>query len=409
MTQSNLHKKLHRINNLVVPKKNNNNPYSAIPSRYLRMVDFLGGNLIETSAGSFCLVERTYPYSYAHGKISLQELQHSSEFPLSAFTTEDEPVNISIADMLFLDTETTGLGGTGTVAFLIGAGFFDTIGFTIHQYIIPDFSDEAGMLEHLLDKFTDKTVIVTYNGSAFDIPIIRDRMIVNRVARSIPYSRHIDLLHPTRRLFRRRLRDCSLTNIERELFHFYREDDLPGYLVPSVYFDWLAEETLESIEKVMEHNRLDIVSLCFLTALLADIYITDGMILSHVDDLHSLSKIHHRRKDFHRVLTLNRHIEHLIPSQSADDIILFHAQTFKRAGEVEKAVPLWQNLAGSSSREGYIACIELAKYYEHNVRDIPKAYQFALQAESLTNLTSRQKAMVHKRISRLAAKQRLNS
>ena len=409
MTPNNLHKKLRLIDNLVVPPPKHEQTSASLPARYQRMADFLCGKLIETTAGSFCLVERTYPYSYTHGKISLQDFRHTRALPLSAFTPHDEPTNIEITDMLFLDTETTGLGGTGTVAFLIGAGFFDTDGFTVHQYIIPDFSDEAGMLEYLLEKFTDKTTIVTYNGRAFDIPIIRDRMIVNRVARQIPYSQHIDLLHPTRRLFRRRLRDCSLTNIERELFHFFREDDLPGYLVPSVYFDWLAEESLESIEKVMEHNRLDIVSLCFLTALLADVYTTDGKMLAHIDDLHSLSKIHHRRKDFRRVLTLNKHIEHLSPSQPADDIILFHAQTFKRAGEFEKAVPLWKNLADSTSREGFIACIELAKYYEHKVRDIQKAYQFASQAESLTNLTPRQKAMVHKRISRLTAKRQLNS
>jgi hypothetical protein len=334
----------------------------------------------------------------------METVSNDRKFPLSAFTPNEESDSVTSSSILFLDTETTGLGGAGTVPFLVGIGLLDQDGFRVEQYIIPDFSDEAAMLESIMAYLNPDATLVTYNGGAFDLPVLTTRMIVNRVARKLTYGRHIDLLHPTRRLFKRRLQDCSLTNVERELFQFYRKDDIPGYLVPSVYFDWLTEERTDSLKEVLEHNRWDIVTLGFLAVHLAEAFETNGESLDHIDDIHSLSRLHHRRKNITRVLSLNERINDLASETPSDDVLFFHAQSHKKAGDYRQAVPLWQQLSETSGRESYLACIELAMYYEHRDGNIPRAYEYANRAADYSNQTKRQKVLVNKRLKRLVTK-----
>ena len=260
------------------------NDSSRHPTRYNDLASALSGKLILGNSGAYCLVTTYYPATHRHGSIDMPS-SNSECYPLSAFTVHEEPGQVAGPSLLFLDTETTGLGGTGTVPFLVGVGAVREQGFEIRQYIIPDYSDEATMLEAILEELSIEHTLVTYNGSAFDLPLIRDRFIINRVARDIKVSGHLDLLHSTRRLFKRRIKDCSLVNVERELFGFYREDDVPGYLIPSIYFDWLSTEDASPLVAVLKHNRLDILSLHFLAAEINRIFQTEGESLKDGNDL----------------------------------------------------------------------------------------------------------------------------
>ncbi len=403
MAQNDLQSKLRHLNNHIVSTKTPARKVT-LPSRYRKLSDSLGGELVNKPSGAYCLVTTHYAWSYRHGDAALDTLAESQSVPLSAFSPLDQPGCVSNSSLLFLDTETTGLGGTGTVAFLVGVGGLNSQGFTVKQYIIPDFSDEAAMLEDVLAQINEDCVVVTYNGSAFDLPILRDRMIINRVARELPHRLHVDLLHPTRRLFRRRLRDCSLTNIERELFRFHRTNDIPGYLVPSVYFDWLTDERADSVRDVLAHNRWDIVSLGFLAVHLVRAFQSDGQSLAHVDDLHSLSRLHDRRRDIDRVMTINKRVADLQAASLPADVLLFHAQAFKRAGELTEAVALWEILSSLSGREAHRACIELAMYYEHQQTDLTHALAYTEKALNCSTLTTCQKNAVFGRLTRLQHK-----
>jgi uncharacterized protein YprB with RNaseH-like and TPR domain len=338
--------------------------------------------------------------------LTLEPTDISSRIALSSFSADEAEGRATLRDLLFFDLETTGLGGAGAVAFLSGCGSVTSEGFEVRQYLLPDYDDEAAVLEQLLEELTDSRTIVSYNGAAFDLNLIRDRMIINRVAREVPHSGHIDLLHSARRLFKRRLGDCTLTNIEREIFGFFREDDIPGYLIPSVYFDWLSSEDLTAMESVLEHNRLDILALYFLLQKVAGIFDSEGSDLDHVQDIYSLSRVYGRRRKLDKVTGMYERMDLEALEPLDEDILWYHSLAFKRSGDWDRAVQLWQSLSDSDSREGYFANIELAKYFEHRVKDIAQAESCARRARKICPYGPRQKTLLDKRLHRLSRKRR---
>jgi uncharacterized protein YprB with RNaseH-like and TPR domain len=375
-----------------------------VPSRYHKLADELAGELISGGSGTYCLITTQWPTDHRHGDWLLGDLLELPDIPFSAYTAHEEPGSVDAGRLLFIDTETTGLGGAGTVAFLVGCGSVTENGFEIRQYLVPDYADESAMLEALLGELTKDKVLVTYNGAAFDIPVLRDRMIVNRAARDVPFAGHIDLLHPTRRLFKRRLKDCSLTNVERELFQFYRSEDIPGYLVPSVYFEWLADESLGGMAKVLEHNRLDIISLFFLAAHLARVFDSDGAALEAVDDLYSLSRVYNRRRRIEKVLEVCERISEAPAEAVTLEMQLFRSFAFKRAGQSDRAMQLWQEIAKTTGREAYWANLELAKYFEHIGGDFSEAIRHTNKAVIICPYGPNHLADLERRLTRLRSK-----
>ncbi|MDH4156073.1 MAG: ribonuclease H-like domain-containing protein [candidate division Zixibacteria bacterium] len=395
--------RLSRHRGHIVPS-GKNETQSRPPEAYSRLAEELGGRILTNFAGSFCVVRKTYPFTYVHGDTALADVAGESSWPMSAFSVEEISATVSPSGLLFVDTETTGLGGAGAVAFLIGCGLVVSTGFEVRQYLIPDYSDETAMLEALLEEFSADRSLVTYNGAAFDLPLMRDRMIINRVAREIAYDRHIDLLHPARRLFRRRLADCTLTNIERELLGFFRQDDIPGYLIPSVYFEWLSERNANGLAGVLEHNRLDIISMYFLAGRIAEIYRHEGRTLTHTDDLHSLSRVYGRRRKTAKVVELYQRMNQDSEAALAEDILWYHSVALKRTGETQKALDIWSGLAQNDSREGYLANLELSKYFEHRLKDFKTALQHARAARSSPDLTDSRRRQLDNRIKRLRSR-----
>ncbi len=402
MSGNNLQSKLNRFQQFIV--KESSPPATEPPYHYRQLADALGGELVTTPAGAYCRITSRYSFSYRHGNFSLQDVMPKASLPLSAFTKDHCEEKIEPASLLCLDTETTGLGGAGTVAFLVGCGFLVEDGFVIRQYLIPDYSDEAAMLEALMADFASQPVVVSYNGKAFDLPLLLDRMIINRVTRELPTRHHLDLLHPVRRLFRRRLGDCSLSNVEQELFAFRRPNDIPGYLIPSVYFDWLAERRTEFLPAVVSHNRWDILTLFFLVFFLARIFRTKGETLEAVEDLYSLSRIYGLRKANEQAVGLYERMRSQVQEPLAPEVLLFHADIFKKIGAYEKAVELWESLADSDSREGFRASLELAKYFEHKAKNIPHAYHYARLAQKRAPSASSHHRQLRHRLARLRRK-----
>jgi hypothetical protein len=406
MNTDDLDKKLKRFHNFIVPSE----PASAsedvsAPRRYLRLGKRLNGELVRREEGTYCLIRTLFPFGFGFGDCRLAH-RSVETIDLSAFSVQQREDTAALSAMLFFDTETTGLGGSGAVAFLIGVGSLTDQGFEIRQYLLPDYPDEPGMLEDILEEFAGESTMVSYNGAAFDLPLVRDRMIITRVARNFEPSRHLDLLHPTRRLFRRRLQDCSLTNIEREIFNFHRVEDIPGYLIPSVYFSWLADESLDLMMPVLEHNRLDILALYFLTLHLHEVFQTEGGSLEAADDIHSLSRIYGRRKQPEQVNAMYRRLAES-DEEIAPDALYFHSLALKQAGLHEEAILLWNELAQGGGREAFRACLELAKHHEHRSGDLTAALAAAEQARKLLPDSRSQREALQRRLARLRTKHQL--
>ena len=291
MSSGELHDRLHRLKKHIVGSSSSRQTGTALPSRYARLAEKLGGRIVTAASGSYCLVSTLIEWGTMCGSVRLQD-SGTGAVALSTFSADESEGDVRRSDLLFFDTETTGLGGAGAVAFLVGCGNHVRDGFEIRQYLVPDYCDEAAMLEELRSEFRLNRTLVSYNGAAFDATLLRDRMIVNRVGRTLSCAGHIDLLFPARRLFRRRLGSCRLIDIEQQLFSHYRTDDIPGFLIPSVYFDWLNCDATDGLVAVLTHNRQDIVSMYILLEHLAAIFASEGKELGEPDDIYSLSRIY---------------------------------------------------------------------------------------------------------------------
>jgi uncharacterized protein YprB with RNaseH-like and TPR domain len=202
-----------------------------------------------------------------HGQIDLKEFPELSPETLRFLSRDRSLDDFSVRDGVFLDIETTGTaGGTGTYAFLVGLGFVDQGYFQVRQFFLHDLAEERAFL-HAIEEFVSKfRFLITYNGKTFDSQILRNRYCMHRREDPLSGKHHIDMLFIVRRLWKKRFHECDLMNLERNLLNFYRVDDIPGYLIPGAYADYLRFAKANLIQKVIHHNQWDIVSLAVLSA-----------------------------------------------------------------------------------------------------------------------------------------------
>lgn len=170
-------------------------------------------------------------------------------------------------DLLFFDTETTGLaGGTGTRAFQIGAADWhhDPVhgdGLRIRQLLITTLAAESDMLRTFTDWLSPATVLSSYNGRCYDSPLLKTRYRLARMDDPISALDHVDLLFPTRRRYRGMWENCRLATIEREALGIVREDDLPGSQAPAAWLSYLRGGSSSQLRRVCTHNHQDVVTL----------------------------------------------------------------------------------------------------------------------------------------------------
>ncbi len=398
-----LRDKLNRLSQHLGPQPDRDDATTGA-DRYKILSDFLGGRVFRRDEGNFVKIETDFEESYVHGSYAMYEMDRNIDYLFRHFSEAEPGDSISKKNLLFIDTETTGLGGSGTVAFLVGLGSLTETGFQVRQYFLPDFPDEAAMLEEIRSEFNENTVIVSYNGKTFDMPILRDRMIIQRVERHLDVAAHVDLLHTARKLFRLRLGSCTLGNVEREVLSFYRTDDIPGELVPGIYFNWLVTSDTELLDKVVEHNLYDIVSLYFLMHRISEIHIDPVGRINDSDDLLSLVKVFEKRKENDEIVSLLSGFEASLETEGRGDIFMRQALAAKRLSDFDTSVSIWKKVARSGGPEGFWAHIELAKYYEHRAKDPGTALDTALAARSLCPPQSSVRSDLDKRIKRLQSR-----
>ncbi len=194
--------------------------------------------------------------------------------PDLALILRDERLSgFSMDQALYLDIEATGLShGAGTMAFLIGTAYFEDQDLVLEQLFVGDPSEEMAALSHfraLLDRFP---YLVSFNGKSYDLSVLQSRLILNRLLTdtegSIKLRPHLDLLHTARQAYRGVFENTRLQTLEQHVLHSdpaLRENDLPGSLVPAVYFHYLRTGVVPPLEGILTHNRLDVVSMVELT------------------------------------------------------------------------------------------------------------------------------------------------
>ena len=198
--------------------------------------------------GTFWLDKRVYKPGFQHGTYTLSQLIAAEDDCLPIFGVPSLG-----ASPAFIDTETTGLvGGAGTIAFLIGIGVWEKSSFVLHLVFIRNPDEEAAALQYVADVLESCSGLVTFNGRAFDLPIMQTRFIINRLIPNWLDTPHLDLLAVARRLWRDHLPSRRLGEIEEKILGITRtEEDLPSYLIPFFY-----RQYLENGETAEKHRRV---------------------------------------------------------------------------------------------------------------------------------------------------------
>lgn len=219
----------------------------------------------EEIADGLRLIERVLPWT---------EMPEAFD---GAFAREDA---LPAANLLFFDTETTGLaGGTGTRAFMIGASDFVPQGLRVRQLLIAHLAAERAMLDTFTAWLRPDTRLVSYNGRCYDAPLLLTRYRLARRGNPLEGLPHLDLLYPTRRRYRGVWDNCRLATIERRALEIVREDDLPGSEAPAAWLGYLRGGSSELLCRVAEHNFQDVVTLARLLAHLSALGPAEGRTL----------------------------------------------------------------------------------------------------------------------------------
>lgn len=359
----------------------------------VRLKEVLGGGFEETPAGRLFVLRRRYPLTQAYGRTNLSK---SLNLPVHLLGRLYEGLDsFDMEKTLFFDTETTGLaGGSGTYAFLVGLGYFDKSEFVTEQLFMRDHGDEPALLAYLSERLENTESLVSFNGRSFDAQLLTTRYQMHRLSSPLVSRGHLDLLHISRRLWRwTPLPDCRLETLESRVLGAPRHQDVPGWMIPDLFFDFLKHRNPGPLKGVLEHNRRDILAMVALCGHIGELLLS----VEHPDDPHlclglarfwaSLEEDSTSDDLFRRALTDRR-----LTEEARERGQILWARELKRRKEVEKAALLWRRTL-SFSPGNLEATVELAKWLEHGRRDFHSALSLVeggLKDRSLTLGTRRQ-------------------
>jgi uncharacterized protein YprB with RNaseH-like and TPR domain len=284
---------------------------------------------------------------------------------------------------LFLDTETTTLAGV-MYPFLVGIASWDAGGLQVEQLFLRDFSEEHSLLRALADRLTECPVLLTFNGKAFDWPLLENRFAMTRSIKPPQLAAHLDLLHPARALWKLRLGSVRLVELERRVLDaprlgWNREDDIASALIPQYYFDYIRGGACEPLIGVIRHNQMDLRGLAALFGKINGMLASDDEREEDVKslDLLGLSRFLTHCGDSHRAqVACSQAFDIGLPAGFRPRATRELAQLSKRCGNHDAAAALWQELA-TESHGGVVACEQLAIHYERRAKDLVRAAEFA--------------------------------
>ena len=349
--------------------------------------DLVSGEVVFTPYGSHFETEQFFAANHRHGSYEISDLASLAPDLLSALS--DGAIASSPPERwLFLDTETTGLaGGSGTYAFLVGVGSIGEEGFRVRQFFMRDYSEEASLLHALTEYISRFDVLITYNGRSYDQPLLETRYTMCRARHPFGRLEHLDLLFGARRLFRLRLENCRLVNLEDQVLGFEREGDIPGEMIPYCYFEYLRTRRAHRLPPILRHNVLDIVSLACLTGVIPEAFRDPGNVRArHGVDLLGLARwlqMSGRLEEAHKLL--RRAVDMGLPDQHLFGALYAAGLIEKKQGQLHAAVATFTDLSLSPNPFRVRAYEELARHYEHRERSFAMAVECVRAARQIAD------------------------
>lgn len=341
------------------------------------------GEELENQHGLTYRIEQQYALDHSHGSGALAELLEF-QARLAAEVSGDRSLQATDpGGWAFVDLETTGLaGGAGTLGFLVGVGAFVEGGFRLRQYFLRDPGEEPAMLEALREDLQRAAGVVSFNGRAFDLPLLEARYTVALRDRwRLTRFPHFDLLYPSRRLWSSSLTDCRLSTLERHVLGVERsEQDVPGALIPGMYLDYLRTGEAGEMARVIYHNAIDILSLVGLANQVLGRHAGQQPKRLSAGEALAVARWHQLAGRRRRAETA---YETALQTSSDSEVRLealrWYGAHLKREGRRQQAVPLWEEWHGLQPDDP-LPCIELAMYYEWHAVDLAQALEWAERA-----------------------------
>ncbi len=408
-----------------------------------RVGEILGGTPVSTPFGECLAIDRRYEADRLHGDVRIGECELNGCEELALLdpslvrlkpdtTPVDDPSSVAsgssrstpgrtLPRTIFIDLETTGLsGGAGTVAFLVGCGYFDLGAFQVRQFLLTSYAAERALLSAAADFFDGAELIVTYNGKTFDVPVMETRWMFHRLAMPLDGVPHFDMLHPARRLWRTRAESgveeggCRLSTLERQLFDVVRVGDVPGFDIPNRFFRFLRSGDPRPLEPVLEHNRIDLVSLAAVTARAARLVAAGEPACRDATEAVALGKVLERAGDTARAEACYRKATDARSADVRAEALYRIGLRCRRDRRFAEASAAWRGILDiPGPRRGArdsralaalrrFAAEALAVHHEHRAGDLEGARELALLA--LEDSDERHARDIRHRLARLDRK-----
>jgi uncharacterized protein len=310
------------------------------------------------------LHRRVLRLSAAHrtGRAPARAAKDADRTLLSLLALDPSLANVDVARALYLDTETTGLaGGTGTVAFLVGLAAFDEHGLFVEQLLVRNLGEEAPMLAHVRQRIEDASMLITFNGKTFDMPLLRTRFAMARLP-APPDRPHLDLLHVARRVHRSK---HKLTMLEERVLGFVREGDVPSGEVSARYLHFLRTGLESSLLGVVEHNVQDVISMAALVGLYGEAIESSTLAPADLVGVATTLKRAGAHARAFEVATIAQ------DRGAGPEALRARASIARARGDRDRALADLEALLVEVDCPN--ARLDLAKLYEHHVKDAARA------------------------------------
>ena len=375
----------------------------------------LGGNVHTVSGSSCVVVDHLYDATMSHGRHRVESYATDSSWPISLFDSRLNGLADWASRVVFFDIETTGLsGGAGMLAFLAGCGWFEDGSFRVRQFFLNGPGGEHAMLDALTRVFDEASLLVTFNGRTFDVPVMDMRWAFHRRDTPTGDLPHFDLLHPARKLWARRQSEdgCNLTSLERSILGFHRVNDVGGFDIPVRYFQFLRSGNTGYVDGVLEHNRHDIMSTAAVMSRAMQIAAGDPEDCQEACEQLALGHLAEQRGESVRAMRAYE-----LASASDDEEIRTRALErmavlLRRASRYRDAADAWTRVIDlSESRRRPLTRLErraaeaLAIHHEHRAKNLKTAKRYAEVIRETTS--TREAEAVEHRLSRLERKLRV--
>lgn len=335
-------------------------------------IDFLRDSQIgENRLGKFFFIDKFYGNDYIHGTVAFSEILNSN----SEFNLPDISVGLQWNQCAFLDTETTGLSqSAGTFAFMVGVAKIVDHQFLLRQYFLKSPSEEAAMLNDLENFLFGIKNIISYNGIGFDVPILRHRYILHKMRSPFEHFEHLDLLKYSRNLWRYQFEDRSLKSVEARILKYTRtSEEVPGWMAPEIYREFLKTGNFSVISGVFYHNAMDVISLCALLSRYIPILNAKEAGSNGFETINfAMGRLHEKYDNLKlSIMFYQSAIDQTdIPKTMKIQAIRQLSKIYKKSGNYKEAILLWET--GSALTDVH-CMIELAKYFEHKERNYEQA------------------------------------